>query len=111
MLLQKCKEEWKTLLILLGIFIFALWKNMLGFQCDEAYTIALGDMIARGDAMFKEIWSSLQMSGIFAVPFFLIYARIVGGYRRNFTLFSDYFGMYSGGYQHLLLSDFCKGIF
>lgn len=87
MLLQKCKEEWKTLLILLGIFIFALWKNMLGFQCDEAYTIALGDMIARGDAMFKEIWSSLQMSGIFAVPFFLIYARIVGGGTEGILLF------------------------
>ena len=92
MLLQKCKEEWKTLLILLVIFIFALWKNMLGFQCDEAYTIALGDMIARGDAMFKEIWSSLQMSGIFAALFIRVYAKIVvGGVQKEFYSF---FGLF-----------------
>lgn len=68
----------KILILLVILWLFSLWKNHIGFQCDEVYNIAQGDMVVRGDALFKEIWSYLQMSAVFSAPVIWVHTQIFG---------------------------------
>lgn len=70
----------KIIIVLANVilFAFALWKIQLGMHSDEVHSIAVGDMIARGDTFFKECWFYLQMSAVFTAPVIKIYTLIVG---------------------------------
>ena len=75
-------------IMLLGLLgMLSIWKIRLGLHSDEAYCIALGDMMARGNSFFKECWSSLQMSSVFTAPVIYIYERIMGNREGILLLF------------------------
>lgn len=74
------------IIFIMLMLLFAFWKVHLGVHSDEAYLIAIGDMIAGGNSFFKECWSSLQMSAVFTAPFIFIYGKITGG-REGILLF------------------------
>lgn len=60
------------------LVIFAFWKTTLGMHSDEVHSIAVGDMIARGNSFFKECWFYLQMSAVFTAPIIFLYQKIIG---------------------------------
>ena len=71
-------------LVLLCLFSF--WKIRLGIHSDEVHSIAVGDMIAQGNAFFKECWFYLQLSAVFTAPVISIYEKVVGS-RDGILLF------------------------
>lgn len=66
---------------------FSIWKIQLGMHSDEVHSIAIGDMIARGDAFFKESWFYLQMSAVFTAPVIKLFTRVTGGTEGVLFLF------------------------
>ncbi len=58
------------------LLIFTFWKATLGIHSDEAHSIAVGHMIARGCSFFKDTWFYLQMSAVFSAPIIFLYEKI-----------------------------------
>lgn len=61
-----------------GLILCLVMKARLGLHSDEVHSIAVGDMIARGNSFFKECWFYLQMSAVFNSPLIFLYRKIVG---------------------------------
>lgn len=41
-----------TIIALILLWLFAMWKIRLGMHSDEVHSIAVGDMIASGNSFF-----------------------------------------------------------
>jgi len=66
-------------MVSVALLIFAFYKISLGLHSDEAHFIAVGDMISRGNIMFKQIWYYQQLSGVFVAPVIWIFEKLTGG--------------------------------
>lgn len=62
----------------LALVAFSLFKITQGVHSDEVHQLAVGEMIAQGNAMFKECWFYLQMSSVFTAPIIWIYEGLLG---------------------------------
>lgn len=76
-----------TIIALILLWLFAMWKIRLGMHSDEVHSIAVGDMIASGNSFFKECWFYLQMSAVFTAPVISVYEKITGGKEGILLLF------------------------
>lgn len=76
-----------TIIALIFLWLFAMWKIHLGMHSDEVHSIAVGDMIASGNSFFKECWFYLQMSSVFTAPVIFLYEKITGGKEGILLLF------------------------
>ena len=78
--MSKSINKKNILLVASGILVFLLacWRTHLGLHSDEVHSIAVGDMIARGNSFFKECWFYLQMSAVFNAPLIKIYSLMHG---------------------------------
>lgn len=76
-----------TIIALILLWLFAMWKIRLGMHSDEVHSIAVGDMIASGNSFFKECWFYLQMSSVFTAPVISVYEKITGGKEGILLLF------------------------
>ena len=72
------------------IFAFSLFRIHIGMHSDEAHFVAVGDMISRGNSLFKEIWYYQQMSGVVSAPIIYLYGSINGS-REGVLLFIRFF--------------------
>ena len=80
------KEQTEKIVILLmtaAILVISFVRCHIGIHSDEVHSIALGDMVARGNVLFKECWFYLQLSSIVMIPFIKIYHFFV---RSNFGI-------------------------
>ena len=60
------------------IFVIGIIKTKIGIHSDEIHSIAVADMIARGDRIFKDCWFYLQLSSVISAPFIWIYRHVAG---------------------------------
>lgn len=74
------------------IFAFSLFRIHIGMHSDEAHFVAVGDMISRGNSLFKEIWYYQQMSGVVSAPIIYLYGSINGS-REGVLLFIRFFSL------------------
>lgn len=62
----------------LVILVIGIIKTKIGIHSDEIHSIAVADMIARGDKIFKDCWFYLQLSSVISAPFIWIYRHVAG---------------------------------
>ena len=87
-------KENKILLftLIIALFVFSLFRIHIGMHSDEAHFVAVGDMISRGNSLFKEIWYYQQMSGVVSAPIIYLYGSIIGS-REGLLLFIRFFSL------------------
>lgn len=62
------------------ITIILIWRAFQGFDwTDESYYAASAFSIAKGDAMFKAIWSSTQLGAMLYTPIVAFFMTLTGG--------------------------------
>ena len=78
--MSKIIDRKKIFMLVSGslLFLLACWRTHLGLHADEVHSVAVGDMIARGNSFFKECWFYLQMSAVFNAPLIKLYSLIHG---------------------------------
>lgn len=65
-------------LVCIGLFVVWVIKLRMGLHADEVYSVTLGTMLAQDTQLFKECWSSLQLSALIEVPFVRLYLLFHG---------------------------------
>jgi len=66
--------------VLMGMFVYMLYKIHLGLHYDEAYLIDLGKVKVDGTKGITECWDILQMAGYILYPFMYLFHLVVGSY-------------------------------
>ena len=94
--------------LVLVILVIGFIKTKIGIHSDEIHSIAVADMIARGDRIFKDCWFYLQLSSVISAPFIWIY-RHVTGYADGLILFLRIISvLIQGGISLLFYITFSK---
>lgn len=62
------KRQMAEGLVCIGLFVVWVIKLRMGLHADEVYSVTLGTMLAQDTQLFKECWSSLQLSALIEVP-------------------------------------------
>ena len=75
---NKIFKQYIQIIISFLLLIFAIYKARIGIHSDEIHSIAVGDMISRGNLMFKDCWFYLQLSAVLNAPLTWIFRYLSG---------------------------------
>jgi len=71
-----------TRIILAGCIILSLAACIktifISLDIDESYAVALSYRLASGDRLFRELWESHQMSGVYLAPLIWLFLKVSG---------------------------------
>lgn len=72
-------QDYLFFALLLGGFVFSLWKTQYGFGgSDEAFYLTIPHRLLKGDALFVDEWHLSQLSGVLQLPFVWAYTTFTG---------------------------------
>lgn len=75
---ETCRKSIPYIVIAVFLFVIAIIKTRVGIHSDEIHSIAVADMIARGDKIFKDCWFYLQLSAVISAPIIWLYRLVLG---------------------------------
>ncbi len=92
----------------LVILAIGIIKTKIGIHSDEIHSIAVADMIARGDRIFKDCWFYLQLSSVISAPLIWLYRHVVGSAEGLILFLRVISVLIQGGISFLFYITFSK---
>lgn len=98
----KSKKERIFCILFILLSVAACLKTIwISLDIDESYAIAVGYRLTKGDLLFRDLWESHQLSGVYLAPFIWLFLQITGS-----TTYVVIFTRILGTVFHLLIGVF-----